>query len=130
MSYNIKKISKKRSIEYYCNLTEETLPKLIYSNTIFDAFKLDIKSRVTNTDVGELNFLIRDKSNILRYIILYCYMDKPNTIFQFSYYLNNEVVLPSKYIAKTETLIDDEVGYLYIMDFISNYVSKNYIIEI
>lgn len=123
---NLKKIDNKRKVDYYVDLISDDLPKLVYSGKNYDVFKLDIKKRHVITNIGEVNFLIRDKSNNLKYIILYGFMEEPNQIFKFTYYINNKVVLPSRETVTVNNLLDPELAGYYVMDCIENYVSKNY----
>lgn len=123
---NLMKIDNKRKVDYYVDLISDDLPKLVYSGKNYDAFKLDIKQRHVVTNIGEVNFLIRDKSNNLKYIILYGFMEEPNQIFKFTYYINNKIVLPSRETVTVDNLLDPELAGYYVMDFIENYVSKNY----
>lgn len=118
----IVKIPKKRDIVYD---SKEPFPE-VYSNSLFVAHKLRIESRLIPTKTGEINFIITLKDNPLKYLILYCFMEEPNTIFRFSYFINNEVKIDDKKILKTESLIDEEIAYFHIMEFITNYISINY----
>lgn len=124
----IEKISNKRHIDYYVDPLVDDLPKLLYAASNYSAYKLDIKMRHIYTDVGEVNFLIRDNSNNLKHIFLYGIMKSPNEIFKFKYYINNKVKLSKNDYVFVPELLDNEVAEFYVLDFINNYVSKNYTI--
>jgi len=119
-------IPKKRHVEYCDDLTVENLSNPVYSNSQFDAFKLLIKKRNIDIVFGEVNFLIRDKNNNLKYLILYCYIDQPNEIFKINYWINNKVVMPNRELVTTDNLIENELSTYYVLDFIKNYISINY----
>lgn len=119
------KLTKKRDIIYN---NKEPLNE-VYSNSIITVSKLKIENRLIPTETGELNYLITLKENPAKYIILYCFMEEPNSIFRFSYFINNEIKIENKQIVKSdEVLIDEELAFFYVMDFVSNYLSANYTI--
>lgn len=118
----IVQIPKKRDIVY-----DSKEPFLeVYSNSHFVVHKLRIESRLIPSSVGEVNFMITLRENPVKYLILYCFMEIPNTIFRFSYFINNEIKIDDKRILKTDPLIDEEIAFFHVMDFITNYISINY----
>ncbi|MEY4571016.1 MAG: hypothetical protein RLZ10_209 [Bacteroidota bacterium] len=122
----INKIKTPRFISYYVDLISDNLEGLVYESESYEAFKLKIKQRHFETETGELNFMIRDKSNNLRHILLYCYMDKPDEINSFEYYINDTVKLPSKQNIKVGNLLDDEMAELFVKDLIHNHIKNKY----
>lgn len=125
---NIEKILNKRHIDYYVDPLDEDLPKLLHAGKNYNAYKLDIKMRHVFTDEGEVNFLIRDNSNNLKHIFVYGIMNKPNEIYKFKYYVNNFVRLSQNNYTTVKGLMDEEIAKFYVLDFINNYVLKNYTI--
>lgn len=125
---NIEKINNKRHIDYYVSPLADDLPKLLYAGANYSGYKLDIKKRHIFTDEGEVNFLIRDNSNNLKHIFLYGIMKNPNEIYSFKYYINTFVKLSNNNYTNVKGLLDDEIAKFYVLDFINNYVSKNYTI--
>lgn len=123
---NILRINKPRLITYYSDLLSDELDNLIHDSESYQAFKLKIKQRHFESEQGEMNFLIRDKTNNLKYIILYCFMDEPEIIKDCDYYVNNILKLPSKETIITEPFIDGEVAELYVKDLIFNNLQKKY----
>lgn len=119
-------MSKPRKIDYSVNIIEDDIPGKIYEGSNYEAYKLQIKKRYFETDLGEINFLIRDRSNNLKFILVYCLMKEPEQIFKIEYYINDTIQLPSKEVIKMKPLMDPEVGELFVKDLISNYISKNY----
>jgi hypothetical protein len=93
---------------------------------VYEAFKLQIKRRDTDDKFGEANFLIRDKGNNLRYLILYCFIEQPGEICSVSYWINNKVTLPPGETVFAGNLLDDEKAALFVMDFLERHVKKNY----
>lgn len=118
----IVQLTKKRNIVYH---DQEPLQE-VYSNSSFNVFKLKIKNRLIPLEAGEVNFMINLNDNPNKYIILYCFMEEPNTIFRFSYFINNEIKLENNQIVDSDPFVDTESSYFYVMDFITNYVSKHY----
>lgn len=122
-----KKIKRPRQIDYHLvDLTVDEIPDLVYHTESYSAFKLKIKRRNISTDIGELNFLIRDNSNNLRYILLYCFMNEPNNVFKCSYWINNRVLMPDREYVTTKELLDSEKAVLYVKDFMESFVFKKY----
>lgn len=119
-------MSKPRKIDYSVNLIDDDIPGKIYEGSNYEAYKLTIKQRYFETDLGEINFMIRDRSNNLKFILVYCLMKEPEKIVNIQYYINDTVQLPSKEVIKTRPLVDQEVAELLVKDLISNYISKNY----
>ena len=119
-------MSKPRKIDYSVNLIDDDIPGKIYEGSNYEAYKLTIKQRYFETDLGEINFMIRDRSNNLKFILVYCLIKEPEKIFKIEYYINDTVQLPSKEVIKTKPLIDHEISELLVKDFIYNYISKNY----
>ena len=123
---NIKKKSKPRNIEYHQQLIADDIDGLVYANDLFQVFKLKIKKRNINTEIGELNFLIRDHSNNLKYILVYCFMNEPEEIFGIEYYINDLVIMPNLTVVRVDPHIDEEVAEFYVKDFFVNYLEKKY----
>ena len=124
----ITRIPNKRNIDYYVDLLSDDQPKVLYTGSNYTGVKLDIKKRHIKTDLGEVNFLIRDNTNNLKYLILYGFMNEPDKIFEFRYYINDKVKMDDFVVATVENLMDEEVAKYFILDFINNYVSKKYTI--
>lgn len=119
-------MSKPRKIDYSVNLIDDDIPGKVYEGSNYEAYKLIIKHRYFETELGEINFMIRDRSNNLKFILVYCLIKEPEKIFKIEYYINDTVQLPSKEVIKTKPLIDHEISELLVKDFIYNYISKNY----
>lgn len=119
-------MSKPRKIDYSVNLIDDDIPGKVYEGSNYEAYKLIIKHRYFETELGEINFMIRDRSNNLKFILVYCLMKEPEKIVNIQYYINDTVQLPSKEVIKTRPLVDQEVAELLVKDLISNYISKNY----
>ena len=127
MNNPVELITNPRNIEYYEDLFSDNLPDKVYETESFEVYKLKIKQRHVQTVLGEINFMIRDKSNNLKHIIVYCYMMEPDNIFKIGFYINDIVISPtSKEIIKVDPLIDSEVAELYVKDLISNYLKNKY----
>jgi len=126
MENKINCLSNPRKIDYNSNLISDQIPCLIYEGVNYEAYKLQIKQRHIQTVVGEINFLIRDRSNNLKYILVYCYMMEPEKIFKIEYYINDTIQLPSKEVIKIEPMLDKEKAEMLVKDLIVNYISKNY----
>lgn len=122
----INRITQPRKIDYYVDLISDDLPNLVYDGSNYEAYKLQIKERHIQTDLGEIDFIIRDKSNNLRHILVYCYMNEPNKIFKAEYYINNIIKLPSKEVVKTDIMLDEEISEMYVKDLIVNHIEKKY----
>ena len=122
----ISRVLNPRKIDYNENLISDLLPHLVYSGINYEAYKLQIKQRHINTMLGELNFLIRDRSNNLKYILVYCYMMEPEKIFKIEYYINDLIQMPSKEIIKIDPMMDAEAAEMYVKDLIVNYINKQY----
>jgi hypothetical protein len=126
MENNIHHISRPRKIDYYQDLISDQITELIYEGLNYEAYKLQIKQRHIQTVVGEVNFLIRDKSNNLKYILVYCYMMEPENIFKIEYYINDTIQLPTEEVVSLKSFLDREVAEMLVKDLIVNYISKNY----
>lgn len=123
---NINYINRPRKIDYYVDLLSDEIPERIYEGSNYEAFKLKIKERHMLTDIGEINFMIRDKSNNLKYILVYCMMTQPNQIFKIDYYINDIVPMPNKNRVKIDEILDKEKAEMFVKDLVHNYISKNY----
>ena len=86
-------MSKPRKIDYSVNIIEDDIPGKIYEGSNYEAYKLQIKKRYFETELGEINFLIRDRSNNLKFILVYCLMKEPEQIFRIEYYINDTIQL-------------------------------------
>ena len=122
----ITSMSKPRKIDYSVNIIEDDIPGKIYEGSNYEAYKLQIKKRYFETELGEINFLIRDRSNNLKFILVYCLMKEPEQIFRIEYYINDTIQLPSKEVVRMKPLMDSEIAELFVKDLISNYISKKY----
>lgn len=122
----ISHIENPRKIDYTVDLLSNDLPNKIYEGSNYEAYKLQIKQRHVQTMMGEINFLIRDKSNPLKYIIVYCLMMEPDKISNVKFYINDTVEMQYKELIKIEPLIDLEAAELFVKDLFINYISKNY----
>ena len=126
MNNIIESIPNPRKIDYYEDLISDNLSDKIYENESVQVFKLKIKKRHVQTVLGEIDFLIRDKSNNLKYILVYCFMMEPDNIFRIQYYINDVLIMPTKEVVKVNPLIDSEIAELYVKDLADNYIKKNY----
>jgi hypothetical protein len=122
----INRVLNPRKIDYKENLIVDLLPNLVYSGNNYEAYKLQIKQRHIQTMLGELNFMIRDKTNNLKFILVYCYMMEPEKIFKIEYYINDIIQFPSKEIVKIDPMMDSEMADMYVKDLVFNYISKKY----
>lgn len=122
----LKKLKRPRAIDYNQGLTGDEPGTLVLEFDKHSAYKLQIKKRHVDTKLGEVNFLIRDNSNNLRYVLLYCFIDNPGEICSCSYYLNSRVLLPTGESAYCGELMDDEVARYLCKDLIERYLKKNY----
>lgn len=126
MNKTIELIPNPRKIDYYEDLVSDNLTDKVYENDSFEVFKLKIKKRHVQTVLGEIDFLIRDKSNNLKYILVYCYMMEPDNIFRIEYYINDILLMPSKEVIKVNPLLDSEIAELYVKELAENYIKKKY----
>lgn len=126
MNNIIESIPNPRKIDYYEDLISDNLSDKIYENESVQVFKLKIKKRHVQTVLGEIDFLIRDKSNNLKYILVYCFMMEPDNIFRIQYYVNDIVKMPTKEVIKVEPLLDSEIAEFYVKELADNYIKKNY----
>lgn len=122
----LKQLKRKRHIIYQEELSCDQPGTFVLEGEEYEAFKLRIRRRDTDPRVGEVNFLIRDKSNNLRYLLLYGFMEQPGEIFRISFWINSKVRLPSGEIAHAGKLLDEERASYFIMDFCERYLKKNY----
>ena len=126
MNKTIELITNPRKIDYYEDLVSDNLTDKVYENDSFEVFKLKIKKRHVQTVLGEIDFLIRDKSNNLKYILVYCYMMEPDNIFRIQYYINDILLMPSKEVIKVNPLLDSEIAEFYVKELAENYIKKKY----
>lgn len=126
MNKTIELIPNPRKIDYYEDLVSDNLTDKVYENDSFEVFKLKIKKRHVQTVLGEIDFLIRDKSNNLKYILVYCYMMEPDNIFRIQYYINDILLMPSKEVIKVNPLLDSEIAEFYVKELTENYIKKKY----
>jgi len=122
----IKYLTRKRHIIYDDVLTIDTPGIPVIKVDTYEAFKLQIKRRDTDPEIGEVNFLLRDPSNNLRFLLVYCFMEEPNCIVSISYWINNKVQLPSGELVHAGVLIDNEKAVYFVIDFIERYLKKHY----
>lgn len=126
MENKISAINSPRKIDYHEDLLSDNLSEKIYEGENYDFFKLKIKQRHFQTLLGEVNFLIRDKTNNLKYILVYCYMMDPDKIFKIEYYVNDIIQFEYKEVVKIDPLVDNEVAELLVKDLFVNYIQKKY----
>jgi hypothetical protein len=126
MNKTIELIPNPRKIDYYEDLVSDNLTDKVYENDSFEVFKLKIKKRHVQTVLGEIDFLIRDKSNNLKHILVYCYMMEPDNIFRIEYYINDILLMPSKEVIKVNPLLDSEIAEFYVKELTENYIKKKY----
>lgn len=117
-----KKLKRKRHIIYQDDLTKDVPGIYLFQGDEYEVFRLVIRRRDTGDDFGESNYLIRSKSNNLRYLILYGFKNEACQFDKFSFWINNKVLIPPGDNAYAGDLLDEEVAELYIMDFIENYL--------
>lgn len=122
----LKKIKRARNIEYYVDLTHDDIGTPVLEFESHTAYKLQIKTRSVDPKLGEVNFLIRDNSNNLRYVILYCFIENPGEICSCSYYINSRVLLPSGENAYCGELMDEEIALYLCKELIEKYLKKTY----
>lgn len=126
MENKISIIKNPRKIDYHEDLLSDNLSDKIYEGEDYEFFKLKIKQRHIQTVLGEINFLVRDKTNPLRHILVYCYMMEPDKIFKLDYYINDIIQLENKEVLKIEPFLDLEVAELLVKDLFVNYIQKKY----
>ena len=122
----IKKLKRRRHLLYHGDLASDQPGAAVYEGFDYEAFKLRIQRRDTDDRTGEVNFLIRDKSNNLRYLLLYCFLPEPGEISFLSFWVNTKVLLPSGELATAGPLLDEEKASYFIMDFIQKHLKENY----
>lgn len=122
----LKQLKRQRLVIYQDELSGENPGTPVHRAGEYEAFKLRIRRRDTDPRTGEVNFLIRDCSNRLRYLIAYCMIEQPGEISQISFWINNKVALPSGELAFAGKLLDDERASYFLMDFTENHIKKNY----
>ena len=122
----ITQLQRKRNLIYSKELTIESPGIPVFKGEVYEVFKLQIQRRDDDPGTGEVNFLIRNLTNNLRFLLAYCFMENSNEIHAISFWINSKVLLPSGEIANTGKLVDDENASYLLMDFIENYIVKNY----
>lgn len=115
-----------RHIEYYVDLVGDDIGNPVVEGETYSAYKLQIKKRNVDTSYGEVNFLLREKSNNLRFILMYCFIENPGEIAFSEYWINSRVTLPSGENAHCGELVDSEMATYYIKDFTEKFLKKNY----
>ena len=122
----LKQLKRKRPIVYKDELIDDLPGIPVPGGEEYEAFKLRIHRRDTDPRVGEVNFLIRDVSNNLRYLLVYCLMDEPDLIHTINFWVNSKVRLPSGELAHAGKLLDEERASFLLMDFTERYLKKKY----
>jgi hypothetical protein len=122
----LKQLKRRRPVIYQDELSGELPGTLVLQAEGYEAFKLRIRRRDTDPRVGEVNFLIRDVSNNLRFVLVYCLMDNPDEIHTISFWVNSKVLMPTGEIAYAGTLLDDEKASYFLMDFAERHLKKIY----
>jgi len=122
----LKQLKRKRLVIYKDELTCDLPGTPVLEGEEYEAFKLRIRRRDTDPRVGEVNFLIREMSNNLRFMLVYCFMDEPEQIHSISFWVNSNVLLPSGELAEAGKLIEEEKASLLLMDFIERHLKKKY----
>jgi hypothetical protein len=122
----LKQLKRKRLVIYKDELTCDLPGTPVLKGEEYEAFKLRIRRRDTDPGVGEVNFLIRELSNNLRFMLVYCFMDEPDRIHSISYWVNSKVLLPSGELAHAGNMIEEEKGSLLLMDFVERHLKKKY----
>jgi len=122
----LKQLKRKRLVIYKDELTDDLPGIPVPGGEEYEAFKLRIRRRDTDPRVGEVNFLIRDVSNNLRYLLVYCLMDNPDEIHTISFWVNSKVSMPTGEIAYAGKLLDDEKASYFLMDFTERHLKKKY----
>lgn len=122
----LKQLKRKRHIIYKGVLASDNPGTLAFEGMEYEAHKLQIQRRDTDDRDGEVNFLIREKDNNLRYLLLYCFIPEPGQINRICFWICNKVELPSGEIATVSQLIDQERASYFVMDFTERYLKKNY----
>lgn len=122
----LKQLKRKRHIIHKGELTSDNPGSLVFEGSEYEAHKLQIWRRDTSDLDGEVNFLIREKENNLKYILVYCFIPEPGQINRICFWICNKVQLPSGEIATVAQLIDQEKASYFVMDFTERYLKKNY----
>lgn len=122
----LRQLKRKRHIVYQGELVSEEPGQFVIGGEEYEAHKLRIRRRDTDDKDGEVNFLIREKGNILRYMLVYCMIPEPGQISRICFWVCNKVLMPSGELATVEQLIDKEKATYYLMDFCERHLKKNY----
>lgn len=122
----LKQLKRKRLVIYKDDLIDDQPGVPVLEGDEYQAFKLRIQRRETDPRVGEVNFLIRDVSNNLRYMLVYCLMDEPDQIHSICFWVNSKVHLPSGELAYAGKLLDEEKASFFLMDFTERHLKKKY----
>ena len=122
----LKQLKRRRHVIYKDDLTCDLPGTPVLEGEEYEAFKLRIRRRDTDPGVGEVDFLIRDLSNNLRFMLVYCLMDEPERIHSVSFWINSKVLLPSGELVHAGNLLDEERASLFLMDFTERHLKKKY----
>lgn len=122
----INKLKRKRHLIYETDLVDQRPGNPVFECEEYEAFKLRIKRRDTGDAWGETNFLIRSRTNNLRYLLVYCFTREPGQVFRICFWINDKVLLPDGELATAGKLLDEEKASYFVLDFIEQYIKKNY----
>lgn len=122
----IQRLKKKRNIIYQQDPESEIPGTPVLESETYEVFKLRIQRRETGDEFGEVNFVVREKTNNLRYLLLYCRMDEPGEICSMSFWINSRVTLPPGETVYAGDLLDPEKASLFVMDFTETHLKKKY----
>lgn len=122
----LRQLKRRRHLLYSIGLTEDKPGILEFESDQYEVFRLRISKRETDDRCGEVNFLIREKSNNLRFALLYCFLESPEEISSMSFWVNTKVLLPTGELAFAGKLIDEEKATYLIMDFCERHLKGKY----
>lgn len=112
---------------YYKEPTSSELPGTpVYQGETYEAFSLKIHKREAADFDGESNYLIREKGNLIRHLILYCRLPEPGRLNELLFWINDKVTIPPGEKLSAGELIDPEKASLWVMDFSENFLKKKY----
>ena len=130
----IKRLKRSRHPTFYCYMDPDHLTK-VYECHRMDFFKIKLFASDHDGSLGEVNFMIRDRENPDIFVVLYCLIQVPGTIFKLMYWKNNlvrnENMGGGGYSPCDDpAFIDDELFLYLIDDFMKNFLADHYVLAI
>lgn len=122
----ITRLKRKRHVSYADDTVSERPGMPVAISEEYEAFKLRIRKINTESNFGEANFLIRLRTNNLRYILVYCFLNEDQSIASVSFWVNNSVTLPPGETVTAGDLVEEEKATLLVLDFCETYLKKKY----